>query len=130
MTNDEEIMAVDKRLARLEETVAKEFFAQKGRFDRVDAQLHAHTGRFDRLEDRMVALEAKVDIVAESIRGDIQTVLGAIGGLTSELRRTTASIREEHAADRRLTRNALLDHVTRIRTLEHDRHPRESGDTF
>ncbi len=111
MTTNEDVMAVDKRLARLEETVAKEFFAQKGRFDTIDDQLRTHTGRFDCLEDRMLALESKVDVGGESIRGDIRAVL-------DEIRRTTTSIRDEHAADRRLTRKALLDHLTRIRALE------------
>ncbi|MEO8678613.1 MAG: hypothetical protein ABI665_06185 [Vicinamibacterales bacterium] len=79
MDTNEEVMAVDKRLARLEETVAKGFFEQgrcltkieghlskiDGSLGKIDSHLRAHTGRFDRLEDRMLALESKVDVVAD-----------------------------------------------------------------
>lgn len=108
MTN-EDVMAVDERLARLEKTVATEFFK--------------HGGRLDRLEDRMIALDTKFDIAVESIRGDVKTILEVMTGFAAEMRRTTESIRKEHGADRRLTRSILFDHVTRIRTLEGDAGP-------
>ena len=117
----EEVMAVDERLARLEKTVAESFFEHGGRLDKIDGRLDKIDGRFDGLEDRMTALDSKVDIAVESIRGDVKTVLEVMTGFIGEMRRTTDSMRKEHAADRRLTRSILLDHVTRIRTLEDDR---------
>ena len=100
----DDAMAVDNRVAKLESTVAKGFFDQGQ--------------RMGRLEDRMAALDSKFDVVAESIRGDLKTVLEAVTGLTAEMRRTTRSIRKEHEADRRITKSVLLDHLSRIRTLE------------
>ena len=95
---NEDVMAVDERLSKLEKTVAEGFYA---------------TGqRFTRLEDRMSALENKMDVVAESLRGDIRTVLDAVVANTDEMRRTTDAIRKEHEADRRLTRAILQDHST------------------
>ncbi len=110
MANDD-VMAVDERLSRLETTVANGFFEQGQRVDRVE-------GRMDRLEDRLGALESKLDVVAESIRADIKTVLEAVTAGTDEMRRTTDAIRKEHEADRRLTRLVLDDHGHRLRTVE------------
>ena len=100
----DDAMAVDNRVAKLESTVAKGFFDQGQ--------------RMGRLEDRMAALDSKFDVVAESIRGDLKTVLEAVTALGAEMRRTTRSIRKEHEADRRITKSILLDHLSRIRTLE------------
>ena len=101
---NEDVMAVDERVAKLEKTMAEGFFGQ-GR-------------RMDRLEDRMSALDSKFDVVAESIRGDVKTIRELVTGFMDEMRRTTDSMRKEHEADRRLARLALFGHVTRIRTLE------------
>jgi hypothetical protein len=103
---NEEVMAVDERVAKLEATTARGFFDQ-GR-------------RMDRLEDRIAALDSKFDVVSESIRGDVTTIRQLVTGFMDEMRRTTDSMRKEHEADRRLTRLALFDHVSRIRTLEGD----------
>jgi hypothetical protein len=100
----DDVMAVDDRVAKLENTMAKGFFDQGQ--------------RMDRLEDRMTALDSKFDVVAESIRGDVTTIRELVTGFMDEMRRTTDSMRKEHEADRRLTRLALFDQVTRIRTLE------------
>ena len=108
---NEDVMAVDERVASLERTVAKGFLEVKEHLD-------AHTGRLDRLEDRMASLDSKFDVVSESIRGDIKTVLEAVTSLGAEMRRTTRSIRKEHEADRRITKSVLLDHLSRIRSLE------------
>ena len=107
----DDVMAVDKRLAQLEQTVAKGFFDQSGR-------MNTFASRMDRLEDRIGAVESKLDIVAESIRGDLKTVLDAVTANTDEMRRTFDAIRKEHEADRRLTRSILNDHAVRIRDLE------------
>ena len=113
---DQDVMAVDERLARLEKTVAEGFFEQGGRLAKFDA-------RFNRLEDRMTALDSKFDIAVESIRGDVKTILEVMTGFAAEMRRTTESMRKDHEADRRLTRSVLQDHVKRIRILEGDAGP-------
>ena len=107
MPNDD-VMAVDERLSKLEKTVAEGFYATGQRFTRLD-------GRINGLEDRMSALENKLDVVAESLRGDIRTVLDAVVANTDEMRRTTDAIRKEHEADRRLARAILQDHSIRMR---------------
>ena len=108
---NEDVMAVDERVANLEKTVARGFLDVKEHLD-------THTGRLERLEDRMAALDSKFDVVSESIRGDIKTVLEAVTSLGAEMRRTTRSIRKEHEAGRRITKSVLLDHLSRIRSLE------------
>jgi len=100
----DDVMAVDDRVANLENTMAKGFFEQ-GR-------------RLDRLEDRMSAIDSKFDVIAESIRGDVTTIRELVTGFMDEMRRATDSMRKEHEADRRLTRLSLFDHVSRIRALE------------
>lgn len=100
----DDVMAVDDRVAKLENTMARGFFDQGQ--------------RMDRLEDRMTALNSKFDVVAESIRGDVTTIRELLTGFMDEIRRTTDSMRKEHEADRRLTRLALFDHVVRVRKLE------------
>lgn len=145
MANDH-VMTLDKQLAALEVTTAKGFQEQRQRLDKidrrldtidgslgkidgrldavdgslgkVDGRLDQHTSRFDRLEDRISTLDSKLDVVAESIRGDVTTIRELVTGFMGEMRRTTDSIRKEHAADRRLTRLALADHVVRIRKFE------------
>jgi archaellum component FlaC len=124
MANDH-VMTLDKQLAALEITVAKGFQEQRqrldkidGRLDHIDGRLNEHTGRFDRLDDRISALDSKLDVVAESIRGEVTTIRELVTGFMGEMRRTTDSIRQEHAADRRLTRLALADQVVRIRKFE------------
>lgn len=110
MANDH-VMTLDKQLANLEVTVAKGFQEQRRLLDE-------QTRRFDRLEDRASALDSKLDVVAGSIRGEVTTIRELVTGFMGEMRRTTESIRKEHEADRRLTRLALFDQVSRIRTLE------------
>ena len=112
---DDDIMAVDERLSRLEATVATGFFEQGQRIDGIE-------DRMDRLEDRMSSLESKLDVVADSIRADLKTLLEVVTANTGEKRRSTDAIRQEHAADRRLMRSILDDHSHRIRVLE-DRKP-------
>ncbi len=118
MASEDESMAVDKRRASLEETVAKGFHEQGQRLDRLDGRVDRLDSRMGRLEDRMFALESKVDVGFETVRGEIKTVLEAVTAGTQEMRRTTEAIQKEHEADRRLTRSILLDHSHRIRTIE------------
>jgi hypothetical protein len=128
MANDD-VMAVDERLSRLETTVATGFHEQGQRLSRLEttvatgfrdqgARLTHVEGRMDSLEGRMFALENKLDVVADSIRADLKTVLEAVTAGTEEMRRTTDAIRKEHQADRRLMTSILDDHSHRLRTLE------------
>jgi DNA-binding ferritin-like protein len=96
----ETIDKVSERLARLEVTVAQ---------------------GFRDCEARDAALSEKIDVNTESLRDDIRTVLDAVGSLADELRRTADSIRNEHAADRKLVTVALQQHAKRIHDLEADR---------
>jgi hypothetical protein len=95
---------VAERLAQLEKTVAEGFFRNNERFENIDARLDK--------------LEHKFDVQVESLRVDIQTVLEALTAFTDEMRRTTASIRREGAADREILKLALQDHGRRIHGLE------------
>jgi hypothetical protein len=118
----DDVMAVNERLSNLEKTVATGFFDHGQKIARLEEQMSAgffeHGRRIDRLENRMSALESKLDVVAESLRDDIRTVLDAVVGNTDEMRRTTQALRGEHEADRRLMREILNDHAVRIRSLE------------
>lgn len=73
---------------------------------------------FREAELRGIALSRKIDVNAESLRGEIRTVLDAVGSLADEMRRTTDSIRAEHAADRKILTLAIEQHATRLFTLE------------
>jgi len=109
---------VAERLARLESTVAKGFFENSQRFDRLDGRMDQLDGRMDRLERRMTALDNKLDVSVDSLRSDIKTVLDGVTSLADETRRGFDSMRKEHAADREVFKLALLDHGTRIQALE------------
>ena len=101
---DETIDKVAERLTQLEVSVAEGFHDAKARFH--DAEL------------RDSALSRKIDVNTDALRGDIQTVLEAVGELAEELRRTTTSIRKEHAADRDIFRLAIEQHSRRLNALE------------
>lgn len=107
----ETVEKVAERLAQLEKTVAEGFHGNTQRFQGMDA-------RFDSIDARFTALENKLDVSVESLRGDITTVIEVVKALTDEMRRTTASIRKEGAADREILKLALLDHGCRIHALE------------
>lgn len=94
---EDTIENVAKRLTNLEVTVARGFH---------DAEL------------RDSALSRKIDVNAEALRGDIRTVLDAVGSLADEMRRTNDSMRQEHAADRAVLSLTLQQHAKRIHELE------------
>ena len=102
---------VAERLAHLEKTVAAGFHENTRQFNLAEA-------RFGGLDARLDALDNKIAVSVESLRGDIQTVLEALTAFTDEMRRTTASIRSEGAADREILKLALQDHGRRIHDLE------------
>ena len=71
-----------------------------------------------RLEDRMDALNTKIDVSTEAVRGDIKLVLERVDSLGAEMRREFATVRKEHQADRQLIFSVLKDHGMRLRALE------------
>ena len=60
-------------------------------------------GNEETVEVRVARLEEKID----TMRGEIQSVLTTVASLADDMRRTTSSIRSEHAADRELFRMVL-----------------------
>ena len=96
-TMEDTVEKVAERLAQLENTVAEGFHESNARF---------------------TALDNKINVSVESLRGDIKTVIEVVNGLTDEMRRTTESIRKESAADREVLKLALLNHERRIHSME------------
>ena len=108
---EDTVEKVAERLARLETTVAKGFHENTRQFNQVEA-------RFDGLDARLDALDNKIDVSVESLRGDLKTVVEILTAHINEMRRTTASMRKEHAADRTVLKLALQEHGRRIHNLE------------
>lgn len=88
---------VAERLAHLEKTVAEGFYDTNA---------------------RITALDNKLDVSVESLRGDLKTVIDVLTAHIDEMRRTTAAMRKEHAADRKILKLSLLNHERRIQTIE------------
>ena len=88
---------LEERLTRLEVTVAQGFY---------------------NAEMRDSALSNKIDVNTEALRSDLHTVLNAVDSLADELRRTTESIRKEHAADRAVLTLTLQQHARRLHDLD------------
>lgn len=76
---------------------------------------------FHDMEQRFSAMSRKIDVNVESLRGDIQTIAESVGALAAEMRRTTEAMRKEHAADREVLRQSLLNHAERLHSLEQER---------
>jgi hypothetical protein len=83
-----------------------------------DARVGQLEGRMAYLEDRMDALNTKIDVSTEAVRGDIKLVLERVDSLGAEMRREFATVRKEHQADRQLIVSVLKDHGMRLRALE------------
>ena len=83
-----------------------------------DARVRHLEGRMANLEDRMDALNTKIDVATEAVRGDIKLVLERVDSLGAEMRREFATVRKEHQADRQLIFSVLKDHGMRLRALE------------
>ena len=113
--------AVDKvaeRLARLEVTVAEGFHENSQQFEGVRSELKSVAQHFHEAELRDIALSRKIDVATEALRGDLRNVMDAVTSLGEEMRRTTDSIRKEHAVDRALLTTAIENHAGRLHTLE------------
>jgi len=70
------------------------------------------------LEDHMDALNTKIDVSTDAVRGDIKLVLERVDSLGAEMRREFATVRKEYHADRQMIFSVLKDHGTRLRALE------------
>jgi uncharacterized coiled-coil protein SlyX len=103
----DDIMAVDERVARLEVTVAQGFSEQNRRIATV--------------EEKIDALNAKLDVVSESLEDKIDLVLDRVEGLAKESQAATKAMQREWRADRRLMFATLTDHGVRIEALESTR---------
>lgn len=73
---------------------------------------------FHQVEQRFAAMTRKIDVNVEALRGDIQGIAETVTALAAELRRTTDTIRQEHAADREILRQGLTNHAERLHRLE------------
>ena len=113
---------VAERLAQLERTVAEGFHENTRQFNRVEARIDRLEARFDArfggLDARLGVLDNKIDASVEWLHGDLKTVVEIVTAHINEMRRTTASMRKEHAADREILKLALLNHDRRIHSLE------------
>lgn len=83
-----------------------------------DARVRELEERIVNLEDRTDALNIKIDVATEAVRGDIKLVLERVDSLGAEVRREFATMRREHQADRQLLFSVLKDHRMRLRVLE------------
>lgn len=83
-----------------------------------DARLRELEERMANFEDRTDALNIKIDVATEAVRGDIKLVLERVDSLGAEVRREFATMRREHQADRQLLFPVLKDHRMRRRALE------------
>ena len=90
---DDEIMAVDKRRASLEVTVAEGFFEQGKKLDRLDASF-------------------------ESLRSDFTLFFERLDGLHEFMERSREEDRSDRAADRGQMNALLGDHNRRLRAIE------------
>jgi hypothetical protein len=70
------------------------------------------------LDDRMDALNIKIDVSTQAVRGDLRLLLERVDSLGAEMRREFATVREEHRADRQLIFSILKDYGFRLRALE------------
>ena len=93
----ETLEKVEERLTRLEVTVAQGFHDS---------------------EQRDLALSRKIDIQTEAIRADLRAAVDAMNAFAEEARRTSESLRQEHAADRAVLTVTLQQHSRRLHDLE------------
>ena len=74
-----------------------------------DARVTRVEGKMANLEDRMDALNTKIDVSIEAVRGDIKRVLERVDSLGAEMGREFATVRK-NIADRQLMSSVLKDH--------------------
>ena len=125
MESDERFDKLEAAVVRLEMTVSQGFNELTKRMDRFDARIDGFDARMDgfdarmdRFDLRLEAVNNKIDVTAESLRGDMKRVVEVVGGLAEHLDRTIENVRKEHDADRRLMYATLKDHRSRLASLE------------
>ena len=118
MDVDERLEKLEAAVVRLETTVSHGFSDLAKRIEGFDRRMDGFDARLDRFDLRLEAMNNKIDVTAESLRGDIARVVDLVGGLTEHLDRTVGNMRREHDADRRLMYATLKDHRSRLASLE------------
>ena len=88
------------------------------RMDGFDARLDGLDARMDRFDLRLEDMNTRIDVTAESLRGDMARIVELLEGVSAHWDRTIANMRKEHDADRRLMYSTLKDHRSRLATLE------------
>lgn len=122
---DDTVEKVAERLGRLEDKVER----LDQRVEQLDAKVERLDDKVGRLEvtvakglysndARITALNNKIDVSVEAMRGDIKSVADVLVAVAGEMRRTTESIRKEGAADREVLKLALQDHTVRLQAIE------------
>ena len=99
-------------------SVHSEFKSVHSEFKSVHSEFKSVDQRFHEAELRDIALSRKIDVATETLRGDLRNVMDAVASLGEEMRRTTDSIRKEHAADRAVLTTAIESQARRLHTLE------------
>lgn len=118
MEQDERLGKLEAAVVRLEQTVSRGFSELTKRMDGFDARMDSFDARMDRFDVRLEDMNNKIDVTAESLRGDMARLVELLGGVTAHWDRTIASMRKEHDADRRLMYSTLKDHRSRLASLE------------
>ena len=136
---DERLEQLEAAVVRLEQTVSRGFSeltkrmdgfgarmdgfdARMDRFaarmDDFDARMDGFDARMDRFDLRLEDMNTRIDVTAESLRGDMARIVELLDGVTAHWDRTIANMRKEPDADRRLMYSTLKDHRSSLATLE------------
>ena len=118
---DARFNSIDARFSKIDahfNSIDAHFSKIDVHFNKIDARFSKIDARFNAMEMRLDALDNKIEISVESLRSDLKTVLDAVVAFTDEMRRTTSTLRKEHAADREILKLALQDHSIRLQDLE------------
>lgn len=116
-TNEE----MNERLERVERKVDD----LGNRLVRLDERLQGVEVRMERVEERMYGLEdrfdamnTRIDVTRDELRGDIKLALERIDGLQEFLERSRTEEPKSRAADQGLLYALVKDHNRRLRALE------------
>lgn len=95
------------------------------RLDRVERKVDALGHQLIRLDERMYGLEdrfdamnTRIDVTRDELRGDLNLALERMDGLREFMERSRAEERKERAADQGLLYALVRDHNRRLRALE------------
>lgn len=95
----------------------------------VRTEMSAMSDRIYGVEDQMEALNKRLDVGVESLRGDFKLAFERIDSLREYMERSREEDRRERAADRGVLFALVRDHNRRIRAIERleQRRNRHSG---